>query len=120
MALGILASVSAVIPLEGYRFRIFLPGFSRGQQFANYIVHGHGLGVAVVVGDDLPGRKHEVIADGRMGVRVISLGHRIAGCQTIQIRHRRVADDVAIAVVLFHHNEYVIDLQARNLNGLSG
>jgi hypothetical protein len=52
--------------------------------FANCIVRRYRTHIAVVVGNNLPGSQHEVIADGRMGVGIVSRRRRVGLGQTIQ------------------------------------
>ena len=53
---------------------ISFPGFARSHQFAHHVVRGDGQagrGFTVVVGEDLAGGEHEVVADGWVSIGVI-------------------------------------------------
>src|SRR5438309_12100973 len=64
---GVVAGVSGV----GEAFGVGLPSLSGRGKVAHKIVSGDGPGVSVIVGQDLAGGQHHVVADGRMGVGVI-------------------------------------------------
>ena len=76
--------------------------------FHNVVVVGRdGPGKGIVVGYDLAGGHHEVVADGGMGVGVILGGEPISPDQTIEIGHGGIVHHAGVAVVLFHHHKYM-------------
>jgi hypothetical protein len=67
-----------------------------------------GAAKAVIVGDYLTRRKHEVIANRRMGGGIVLRGQAMLLGQTVQVGHRRIANHAGIAVIFLEHNEDVI------------
>lgn len=60
----------------------------------------------VVVGQDLAGREHEVVADGGVGVSVILRSRAVLTHQAEKIRHGGTRDG-AVVRVLFNHDRHV-------------
>ena len=95
----------------GQTFRIGFPGFARGEQFANDVVVAHGAGERIVSRDDLAGCEHEVIPDRRMDVGVVLGRQTVLGGKAVQIGHRRIANHVGVAVILFHDQHDMTELR---------
>ncbi len=110
---GVGASIAAGVSDEGQIFGILLPGFSGRDQVPNDIVGCDRAGKPVVIGNDLPGGQHKVIADGRVRVRVVALSVAIGRRQAFQVWHVIVADDTVIGFVFFQHDEDVLHLHVR-------
>ena len=90
-------------------FRVRLPRFPCREQPSDEVVLGDDTRVVVIVRDDLPHRQHEVVADGRMRVRVVFRRKPIVPCEALQVRHRRAVDHPRIVRVLLDHDEDVPD-----------
>src|SRR2546425_3258633 len=113
MVSGVAISVAAHISDRRQVFGILLPGFPGAEQMSNDVVGRDFAGKVVVVGDDLTGGEHEVVADGRVRVRVVALGVGVSGRQAVQIGHvASVADDLRKAVIFLQRDENVPNLRA--------
>ncbi len=73
-------AIAAEVADRGQALGVGLPGFARSQQFPYHVVRGDGEcggGIAVVVGEDLAGGEHQVVTNGRVGIRVILRGQSV-------------------------------------------
>ena len=73
-------------------FGICLERLSRSKQVAYDIILRERAAETVVIGDDLTGGEHEVIADRRVGIRIILGRQTIFFGQTVEVRHGRIAN----------------------------
>ena len=104
---GVIPDVPAGIPYVRQVLRVRLPGPSGLEQLPDDVVVGHDRRVVVVVGDDLPDVHHEVVADGRVGVRIVLRREPVLLRQAVEIRHRRAADHIRVVGVLLRDDEHV-------------
>lgn len=98
-------SIAASVADGGQILSVGLPSFARAQEMTNEIVGTDRTGEAVMVGDDLASREHEVVADGRMSVCKVLGSQSVLVCQTFEVGHGRAADYTCVAVIFFHDKE---------------
>ena len=89
---------------------VILPGLPRLLDLVGNIVLGGrkaeaGGRLAVVVGNDLACRQHEIVADRGVGVGVVVGGQAVGVGQRVQIRHP--TDAAAVVGVLADHDHHV-------------
>ena len=105
----VIADIRLNVASVGQALLVRFPGFARSHQMAHHIIGRDRAGVAVVIGDDLARRQHEIVANRRMRIGVVLRPEAVAFGQAIQIRHRRIADDTRVVVVLFNDNKNVLE-----------
>src|SRR5215469_7354528 len=106
-------SVSSQVPLGGDRLQVGLPGLASFHQLAHAVVIADHSAEIVVHGFHLARSEHHVIRDGRMPVGKILGSQTVLRGQTVDIRHRRVANDVGVAVIFLDHQENVAECRGR-------
>src|SRR5438270_9818947 len=109
MPTNVVARVGAKISDTWQALFVGLPGFAGGEKVPNHIVGSYRAGKAVVVGDDLSGGHHEVVANRRMRVGVILSRQAVLARETVQVWHRTIANNTRVIRVLFHYNENVAE-----------
>ena len=68
-------------------FCIRFEGLSSREQVAHDVVARNGAAEAILIGDDLTGRQHEVVANRRMRICIVLRGQAVFICQAVQVRH---------------------------------
>ena len=107
VVLQVRARIAADISHRGKALRITLPRLARAEQMAHDVIHIHRSGEGVVIGNDLAGSQHEVIADRGMSIGEILRGQRVLRREAIEEWHGGIADDAGKAMVLFQNNHHV-------------
>src|SRR5437016_1788025 len=95
------------------RFRIILPGLARVLHLERDVIHRQGQAgrrLTVVIGDDLSGGQHKVVANRRVRVGVIVGGQAVFGDERIEVGHTGTAYHLGIAVVLQGNDNDVSEL----------
>ena len=92
---------------------IRFPGLAGSDQIANDIVHANRTRKRIIVSNELPSRKHEVVSDGGMGIGEVLGGQAILRGQTVQIWHGRIPDHFGIAVIFLEYHNHMAKLRER-------
>lgn len=107
VVLQVRTRIAADISHRGEAFGITFPRLARAEQMANDVIHIHRSGKGVVIGNDLAGSQHKVIADRGMSIGEILRGQRVLRCEAIEEWHGGIANDAGKAMVLFQNNHHV-------------
>ena len=108
VALQVSASIWPGVSNGGNAFDVCLPCFSRAGECANNVVIRDGAGKTVVKGFKISGGQHEVIRDGRMRIGKIICRQTVRRGQSVQIRHRRIANNLPETVIFQHYQKNVV------------